>query len=205
MNSQTTHRVLLIIADISGYTKFMVSSDIEVKHSQHIISELMKAVLKQVEIPLEVAKLEGDAVFLYAIKDSETFTLDQIRKIAGEKLILFFDVFHNKLQELATHSSCKCGACSNLHALNLKVVTHSGEAFFYSIHHFDELSGRDVILVHRLLKNSTNADEYLMMTQAAYEDIEFPYILQTEEGQENYSHLGPVKTYVYIPTNRKTY
>ena len=55
MNNPSTHEVLLIIADISGYTKFMVSSDIEIKHSQHIISELIKAIIKEIEIPLEVS------------------------------------------------------------------------------------------------------------------------------------------------------
>jgi hypothetical protein len=55
MNDQATHRVLLLIADISGYTKFMVSSGMEIKHSQHIVSELIQTIIKQVEIPLEVS------------------------------------------------------------------------------------------------------------------------------------------------------
>jgi hypothetical protein len=84
MNNQSTHQVLLIIADISGYTRLMVSSDIEIEHSQHIISELIQTIIKEVEVPLEVSKLEGDAIFLYAKKDSETFIPDDIRKITGE-------------------------------------------------------------------------------------------------------------------------
>ena len=76
MNRESTHKVLLIIADISGYTKLMVSSDIEIIHSQHIISELIQALIKEVEIPLEISKLEGDALFLYARKDSGLFHLD---------------------------------------------------------------------------------------------------------------------------------
>ena len=199
MNSQSTHKVLLIIADISGYTRLMVSSDIEIKHSQHIISELIQTIIKEVEIPLEVSKLEGDAVFLYAKKDSEIFTPDDISKITGEKLIQFFEVFHEKLRELTKHTSCTCGACSNVHALRLKVVVHSGEALFYQIHHFNELSGTDVILVHRLLKNSEAADEYLMLTEQAYTDIEFPCKLPVMEGCESYEHLGQIKTFIYNP------
>lgn len=199
MNSQSTHKVLLIIADISGYTRLMVSSDIEIKHSQHIISELIQTIIKEVEIPLEVSKLEGDAVFLYAKKDSEIFTPDDISKITGEKLIQFFEVFHEKLRELTKHTSCTCGACSNVHALRLKVVVHSGEALFYQIHHFNELSGTDVILVHRLLKNSEAADEYLMLTEQAYTDIEFPCKLPVVEGCESYEHLGQINTFIYNP------
>jgi len=191
------HQVLLIIADISGYTRLMVSTDIERKHSQHIISELIMTILKEVEPPLEVAKLEGDAVFLFAKKVSEIFTADDVRKITGEKLILFFDAFNVKLREMARKTSCSCGACSNVHALKLKIVVHSGEAMFYQIHHYNELSGADVILVHRLLKNSQAADEYLLLTEPAYMDIEFPCKLQVMEGCESYEHLGQVKTFVY--------
>ncbi len=199
MNDQATHQVLLMIADISGYTKFMVSSDMEIEHSQHIISELIQTIIRQVEVPLEVSKLEGDAIFLYARKNRDGIAWDEIRKLTGEKLILFFDAFHEKLQELSGHDPCPCGACSNLNALKLKIVVHSGEALFYSIHQFNELSGTDVILVHRLLKNSTAADEYLLMTEPAFTDIEFPCRLAVREGSEHYEHLGQVKTYIYTP------
>ena len=199
MDNQSTHDVLLIIADISGYTRLMVSSDIETRHSQHIISELIQAIIKEVEIPLEVSKLEGDAIFLYVIKDSDTFTPDDVRKITGGKLIQFFEVFHEKLQELISSTSCTCGACSNVLSLKLKVVVHSGEAFFYQIHKFNELSGTDVILVHRLLKNSEVTDEYLMLTEQAYTDIEFPCNLPVIQGSESYEHLGHIKTFIYNP------
>ena len=201
MSNDSTKKVLLMIADISGYTEFMVSSDLEIEHSQHVISELIQTIIRQIEIPLEVAKLEGDAIFLYAKKDSDAFAWEEIRKVTGEKLILFFDAFHEKLQELGGHGSCSCGACSNLHALRLKVIVHSGEALFYRIHHFNELSGSDVILVHRLLKNSAATNEYLLMTEPAYVDIEFPCLLPVEEGSEHYEHLGQVKTLVYSPAD----
>jgi len=202
MNDHAKQRVLLMIADISGYTKFMVSSDMEIEHSQHVISELIQAIIRQVEIPLEVSKLEGDAIFLYVKKDSDAFAWKDVRKITGGKLILFFEVFHEKLQELASRTSCSCGACSNVHTLKLKIVVHSGEALFYRIHRFNELSGTDVILVHRLLKNSTVTNEYLLMTESAYVDIEFSCQLPVEEGCESYEHLGQVKTFVYNPASR---
>jgi len=199
MNQHTIQKAVLIIADISGYTEFMVASNLEISHSQHIISELIHAIIKQVEIPLEVSKLEGDAVFLYAKRESYGFTWDQIRRITGRKLILFFNAFRERLLEFGKESPCSCGACTNIGVLRLKVVVHSGEALFYSLHNFNELSGRDVILVHRLLKNSLGSDEYLLLTESAYQDIEFPSDLSVEEGRENYSHLGEVRTYVYRP------
>lgn len=204
MSDASTKRVFLIITDISGYTKFMVSTDMEIEHSQHVISELIQSIIRQIEIPLEVSKLEGDAVFLYAKKEGHDFTWDEISKIIGEKLILFFDVFHDKLMELGNHTSCPCGACSNLDALKLKIVVHCGEALFYQIHEFDELSGGDVILVHRLLKNSAAHDEYILMTEPAWSDIEFPRQFPVEEGCENYEHLGQIKTFIYKPAGGET-
>jgi hypothetical protein len=199
MANNATKEVLLMIADISGYTEFMVASDLEIEHSQSIITGLIQAIIEQVHIPLEVSKLEGDAVFLYAIKESANYKWADVTEIIGEKLLLFFEAFHQKLSTLGGCGTCTCGACSNLAALRLKVVVHSGAALFYQINQFNELSGGDVILVHRLLKNSTTHDEYILMTESAYSDIEFPGEIRLEHGTEEYEHLGSVNTLVYYP------
>jgi hypothetical protein len=65
---QSEQEVILIITDISGYTSFMLSNRQSHLHGQFIITELTKAIIAQVKIPLEISKLEGDAVFLYAMK-----------------------------------------------------------------------------------------------------------------------------------------
>ena len=204
MTDKPTKKVLLMIADISGYTEFMVSSDLEIEHSQHVITELIQSIIKQVEIPLEVSKLEGDAIFLYAVKESDAYDWDSVSKTIGEKLLQFFEAFHQKTQDLVNLSAgqcggCNCGACTNIDILKLKIVVHSGNALFYSIHQFNELSGGDVILVHRLLKNSATHDEYILMTEPAWSDIEFPDEVQLEEGCESYEHLGEVKTLTWYP------
>ena len=204
MANESTKKVLLMIADISGYTEFMVSSDLEIEHSQHIITELIQSIITQVEIPLEVSKLEGDAIFLYAIKESDDYSWDEVAHEVGQKLIQFFKAFHDKLDSLGSCDACQCGACSNTDVLNLKIVVHSGDALFYKIRQFDELSGSDVILVHRLLKNSTDHDEYILMTENAYTDVAFPQHLRVEKGREEYEHLGEVNTLVYYPHKQAT-
>ena len=70
VNGHKPEPVLLIIADISGYTRYMTANAKTLAHSQTIITELVMAIVKQAELPLEVAKLEGDAVFLYCRKES---------------------------------------------------------------------------------------------------------------------------------------
>ncbi len=197
MSNGSVKKVFLAIADISGYTQFMVSKDIEIKHSQYIISQLIESIIQQIKIPLQTSKLEGDAVFLYATTSNGQYTYEEIRKEVGEKLLRFFSAFHDKLREIKKKHVCACGACSNIDALKLKIVAHSGEAFFYQINEFNELSGKDVILIHRLLKNSVPEEEYILMTDAAYLDIKFPVQIKVREGMEDYEHLGKVKTLTY--------
>ena len=60
-------QVVLSIADISGYTQFMLAHQKALKHSQIIVSELLSRLIECAKPPLNVAKLEGDAVFLYTI------------------------------------------------------------------------------------------------------------------------------------------
>ena len=60
--------VILLIADISGYTQFMLSHQKALVHSQMVVSELINTIVESVGPSLEVAKLEGDAVFMFAVK-----------------------------------------------------------------------------------------------------------------------------------------
>src|SRR5713101_4412732 len=98
-----------MIADISGYTNFMLANEKSLEHSHLIIGELIKTILEQVELPLTLAKLEGDAVFLYALKDEE---FERHAETIGQRLLQFFQVFSDKVGELTLASFCKCGACT---------------------------------------------------------------------------------------------
>lgn len=58
--------VPLVLADISGYTRFLTANAKSLAHSQTILTELIQTLVHHAELPLEVAKLEGDAVFFVA-------------------------------------------------------------------------------------------------------------------------------------------
>ena len=60
MSDESIKKVLLMIADIGGYTEFMVSTDLEIEHSQKIITQLISTIIEKINIPLEISKLEGD-------------------------------------------------------------------------------------------------------------------------------------------------
>jgi hypothetical protein len=53
-----------------------------------------------------------------------------------------------------------------LDRLHLKVIAHHGEAVFKQIRGFEELAGPDVILAHRLLKNTVQLPDYVLLTEA---------------------------------------
>lgn len=190
--------VLLMIADISGYTQFMLANQRDLAHSQVVLTELAATLIRAVEIPLEISKLEGDAIFMYVVKRNDE-EWDRIKGNISDKLIEFGLIFREKLRELNHSNLCDCGACQHLDRLRLKIVVHSGKAVFYEIRGAKEVAGVDVILVHRLLKNSLPHDEYIMMTETAYQDLEFPPELAIVRHQESFIELGLVNSHVIVP------
>jgi hypothetical protein len=197
--SDAPEPVILIIADISGYTRYMTANAKTLAHSQVVITELVKAIVRAVELPVEVAKLEGDAVFLYCRKQNGSQPWPEMKPIIGAKLLAFFEKFSEKLKELSGSTTCSCHACAHIEQLRLKVVVHSGEALFHRVFNFLELAGVDVIIAHRLLKNSVAADQYLLLTAAARRDVEFAEEIHLAAGSEIYDDIGRIETLVYLP------
>ncbi len=199
--SKTPQPAIFIIADISGYTRFMLSNRESLLHSQIIISDLIRAILNHAKIPLEIAKLEGDAVFMYCLKQGDRLGTDRNNQMSlqdlGTKLFEFMNAFMAKLKELYHASACQCSACTHLEMLRLKIVVHSGEALFYQLDRFQELAGPDVIIVHRLLKNSAIAPQYILLTAAAAKDIRFPDSIAFQQGLEHYDDIGDIETWLY--------
>lgn len=199
--------VIMLIADISGYTNYMLAHEKALVHSQIIISELLNTILEQIELPLNISKPEGDAVFLYAVKGEGQLSDDALRQTIGQKLLTLFQVFSDKITEITQNNICRCEACANIGRLKLKVVGHSGKAVLYKVGPVTELSGIDAIIVHRLLKNSLKLekmDEYIMFTEAAQRDIPLPMPVSLQT-LEHYDDVGDIATYVYFPPAPKPY
>lgn len=180
------------LADISGYTAYMLKNQMDYAHGTLVINELMHTLVKQVELPIEISKLEGDALFLYLPAAKAT-------KNISEKILEFFGAFSAKLQELQNSTACDCGGCSNINQLNLKMIAHYGKAAINKIGSFQELAGVDVILAHRLLKNQLKEKRYLLLTQAAYEKLTLPPGANVTKGEETDKDLGIIPIYVYYP------
>ena len=152
---------LLFIPDISGFTQFV--NETEINHSKHIISELLDLLIKENDLGLEVAEIEGDAIFFYQYENipgpDEFF--EQVKKM--------FLKFHNHLKLYEYRRICPCGACSTATNLTLKFVVHAGDIAFIKVKDFRKPHGKDVVLVHRLLKNNIQEKEYLLITDQLME------------------------------------
>jgi hypothetical protein len=150
-----------VIADISGYTSFLAG--VELDHAQDIIADLMDTVVKGLRPPFRLAKFEGDAAFVYAAS----------AKIDGSMLQDVIEQayfkFRRRLRDIKQASTCECKACAAMGDLDFKFVAHHGEMVKQKMGGREELAGRDVILVHRLLKN-TVGEKVGGRAYAAYSD-----------------------------------
>jgi len=203
MESQE-REVVFMIADISGYTKFIISNEKALAHSQIIIRELVSTLIEEIKLPLNLIRIEGDAIFLYAFKDDPEQNWNRISKSLVFNVMRFIKAFSDKLAELTIHKICSCNACNNIDKLKLKIIIHSGKSAFFKLNEYQEVTGRDAIIVHRLLKNSVTADEYILLTEPAYHDMALPHG-KVEPSEETYDELGTIKTYIYYPPEPEPY
>src|SRR5207245_1854495 len=64
-------------------------------------------------------------------------------------------------------TTCPCRACASVGALTLKLVVHSGSWVRQRVAGNDHFVGDDLVLAHRLLKNSVPSHEYILLTDVA--------------------------------------
>ncbi|WP_126246671.1 DUF2652 domain-containing protein [Chitinophaga rhizosphaerae] len=142
---------LVFIPDMSGFTTLVRSTDLMA--GQIITCELLAVILQHNMLGMEVAEIEGDAVFFYKweeIPDMEAlYAQFEAMKTA----------FDGKLREL----EAQFGLQLDLH---LKAIAHYGDMAEFSVGAYNKLYGEVVVEAHRLLKNNVPARSYLLVTDA---------------------------------------
>ena len=184
---------LILIPDISGFTSFV--NETEVKHSKHIIAELLELIIESDQLGLTVSEIEGDAILFY--KDGDVPGVHALIQQAQKT----FTNFHVHLKNYETRRICPCGACCNAHSLTIKFIAMRASLDFIRVKQFQKPYGTDVILAHRLLKNEVHSDEYLLIESGYWdpdEKIEDPGEgLAFQEGMTSYPNFGDV-AYRYL-------
>lgn len=163
-----------LIADISGYTSYLAG--VELDHAQDIIADLMDTVVRCLRPPFKLAKFEGDAAFFYAPGDSFDGSLIQ------DAIESAYFTFRRRLRNIEQATSCTCKACHGMQQLDLKFVSHHGEFIKQRMAGRDEVAGRDVILVHRLLKNAVKVrlgdHAYVLFSDACIQAMQIDAVAQ---------------------------
>jgi uncharacterized protein YndB with AHSA1/START domain len=158
----------LLIADITGYTRFLTGSELD--HAQGILETLFEVVLQRLKAPLVLSNIQGDAFFAFANDESVPMPGQILDSIEA----LYFS-FRDRVTRMRENTQCTCRACRNVGDLDLKVILHHGEYVIDDIAGHHELTGPDVILLHRLLKNDvparTGVKAYALITMAAAKEL----------------------------------
>lgn len=186
-----TQHGYLVLADISGYTSYVATTELE--HSHRILSELLGLLVSRFESLLTIHKLEGDAIFAYA-------TEAEVQR--GETLLEFLEsvyvAFRDKRSSMQRATTCTCKACRNISALDLKFIAHHGNYVVQQVADRLELVGTDVNMLHRLAKNhvseATGWNAYLMFTEQCLAHMKIN-LENTHAQVESYEYLGDVHTY----------
>lgn len=177
----------LIMADVTGYTGFLVGSELD--HAHDIMRNLMGTVSRSLAGPLEIIGYEGDAVFCCA-PDGRVANASFLLDVLEQTYVAFSDFLFN----MTSRTTCTCRACANMGALDLKIVLHHGDFVLEEQGARRNLAGPDVILLHRLMKNTvrdaTGLTAYLLATSSALEWLGDPSGFVPHV--ENYEHFGDV-------------
>lgn len=185
---------LIFIPDISGYTKFVNTT--EILHAKHILEELLEVLMEANEIDMELSEIEGDALLFYRKGKPPTVSemMNQVQNM--------YTKFHEYLKQLDSHRICSCGACSSANNLEIKFVTHYGEVAENHVKDRFVLFGKEVIVAHRLLKNEVPSNSYSIFSNSLMDacdtweklpEVASSDVIAMEEeydfGKANYSYV----------------
>jgi hypothetical protein len=188
---------ILLIADISGFTRFLKQPAVSAAHAREIVVRLLNALVAEARPPLRLAEIEGDALFLYALDEGKGLpaTLEEVKGVMRD----LFATFLRERVGLHDVTTCACSACGQVERLRLKQVLHTGEMAFERIGPFEKPFGYDVIVVHRMLKNTVPVPEYVMMSADAHRESGGFFGLPAEKRREDFEGVGPLDTVVFYP------
>jgi Protein of unknown function (DUF2652) len=185
----TTRKGFLLLADITGYTPFVATTELE--HSQEILQQMLKSIISFLTPTFRLAEVEGDAVFVYS---------DNIVRndLVLETIESAYFAFRDKRRSLLRLRTCHCKACEMAASLDLKFVVHYGDFIMNNVSGKDKPLGSSVNIVHRLLKNhvvnTTGWTTYALFTKDCLDAMQV-YPEQLHEQPEEYEHIGKIQTF----------
>ena len=204
MSASSARRATFVLADISGYTRFL--SAVGTAHEEQLamgetppayplMTSFLDAIVQSLTPPFVLAKLEGDAVFAYADDDTLSIRGDQVRAC----LQACYANFREHLRRTEDGLTCTCDACSSGARLDLKFILHHGSYIPQTIAGSTELLGPDVTTAHRMMKNdvvaTTGWPAYALLSASAVDYLG----VSAGDGvtlELEYEHIAPMSALV---------
>jgi hypothetical protein len=187
-----TRSALLVIADIGGYTSFMKAHRADLAHAQDIVARLLEAVIDAAP-ELTLLEIEGDAAFFYAWQPAGRGR--RSARLAADQIIAMHRAFHTVQQGIEALNRCTCQGCLQGKQLRVKFVAHLGEVAIQRVKRVSKLVGLDVILIHRMLKNTVPLPEYMLLSEQLFNLADEQIRARTNPLIQEFEGLGTVQTY----------
>lgn len=188
--------VFFCVPDITGFTKFIATSDIN--FSKEVIPALLRKLIEANILKMNVAEIEGDAIFFY-----KSGRLPAVNRVA-EQCKHLYKTFSDFLAKLEQDDPDNYQKYLSDNQLGLKIVIHYGHISLSNIKGRIKLLGEDVIIAHKLLKNGIYELNYVLLTEKYLSKVRNKQKLEQwfhwEEirpGKEVYDYIGEVP-YKYI-------
>lgn len=187
---------LICIPDMTGFTRFMAESDLA--FSRKIIPSLLRSLVASNTLNMSVGEVEGDAILFYRFG-----ALPSLSELTAQ-CKKFYDDFNTQLESLKKQFPTDFAKYISTNKLSLKIVLHAADMTSTHIEGMIKLIGEDVVVVHKLLKNSVEDAEYILLTEkllSHYDSKELDELLNWDElkdGKDEYEYIGEIK-YKYIP------
>jgi hypothetical protein len=197
MDNKSTVPVFFCIPDLTGFTKFMTSTESD--FANKVITVLLSKLISANILAMSVAEIEGDAVFFY-----RKGRLPAVNKVA-QQCKLIFETFNEVICSFKENDPENHKKYLSKNQLGIKMIIHHGQINITKINGRVKLLGEDVILVHKLLKNSVNIPCYILLTDSYLEKLRNKKAAKNwfnwedlKRGKDKYEHFG-VTYYSYIP------
>lgn len=187
----------IVIPDISGYTRFVHLNRFSSGHARYVVSKLLQSLIEAASPVLNPMGIAGDAVLFQAVSIRDDEQLGVAGSQVGKTVVDLITAYYRMRAELRHDNACLCEVCRHIDDLELKVIVHRGPTMHYRLDHLEDLMGLPVIMAHRLLKNSTGRNRYILMTDAAAEDITLPFVTAAQRHTEYYDGLGEIALRVH--------
>ena len=188
--SSKAEKGFLVVADISGYTRFLAETELE--HANGIVKDLFDSMIPTFKNSVTISKFMGDAIFGHAENiayEKSQFMIDFAKRV--------YNNFSDKKDIIKINTDCNCNACKHMDELDLKIFIHHGEYMVQKINDSEELLGSDVNTIFRLMKNNvvqeTGIEAYLLVTESAVKAMELEFDSASDlSGSEKYEHVGEI-------------